>query len=372
MLQHERELQERGFERIAGVDEAGRGALAGPMVAAAVILPPEFFPGRITDSKDMSPGQREFEFARVIAEAVAISTAWMTVTTLDEAVRTDMFDEAHRDLLRGAINALYPRPDFVLIDSYEIPDLGIESRFFPHADAESITVAAASVVAKVTRDKAMEDLDHLFPEWGFARHKGYGGGSGEHAAALEAHGISPVHRLSYVAKPASKVLVQAAQGPRQGNWAQDDLAEAGYVWSNLHPNARRLFEILLESSQPVGWRDLASALGPLARQDTVVGTFGPPAGLAKRVGRTRLVYSEGTPAGPVFWLDPFVKVLFQRMRSDPGSQSSHLPNSTRNAPEARRHPISEAEAFEENKRRVLAGEIRSHKKSDWKRRFRRK
>jgi ribonuclease HII len=210
LLEYERELWERGFERIAGVDEAGRGALAGPMVAAAVILPTEFPRGQIADSKSMSPAQRELEYARVIAEAIAVSTAWMTAATVDEAMRTNALDAAHRELLRRAINALYPRPDFVLIDGFDIPNLGIESRSFPHADAKSQAVAAASVVAKITRDRAMEDLDRLFPAWGFARHKGYGGGSGEHAAAIESHGISPVHRLSYVGKHASKLRASAA------------------------------------------------------------------------------------------------------------------------------------------------------------------
>lgn len=210
ILKHETELRQQGFTLIAGMDEAGRGSWAGPLLAAALILPVGFDIEGIHDGKTLTPSQRENLHSRIVAEALAISVAWVTPAVIDAATEAEAFDACHVDLLRRTILALEPLPDFVLIDFLEVPGLPMDHRSIEHGDAVSATIAAASIIAKVTRDRMMTDLARRFPEYGFDRHKGYGGGQGEHAAALAEHGASPIHRLS------SKG-VRNAVGVGQGN-----------------------------------------------------------------------------------------------------------------------------------------------------------
>ena len=195
LLQHERDLWAKGSKFVAGVDETGRGALAGPLLAAAVILPESFDATGIKDSKDMSEAQRAAVYPRILAEAVAVSVAWVSARVIDGATEAGRFDACHKDLLRRAVEGLYPEPDFVLIDHY-VPDLRFENKAISHGEKVSASIAGAAIVAKVTRDRMMIDLDRFFPRWGFARHKGYGGGGGEHEAALALHRASPIHRRS--------------------------------------------------------------------------------------------------------------------------------------------------------------------------------
>lgn len=124
---HERGLWEKGYERVAGVDEVGRGVLAGPLLAAAVILPKDFDLVGIRDSKDLSKAQRATEYPRILAEALAVSVAWISARAIDEAADAGKYDDCHRDLLCRAVAALQPQPDFVLIDHYAL-NLPVENR----------------------------------------------------------------------------------------------------------------------------------------------------------------------------------------------------------------------------------------------------
>lgn len=191
----ERDLWEQGYNRVAGVDEVGRGVLAGPLLAAAVILPKDFDLVGVRDSKELTKTQLATEYPRILVEALAVSVAWISARAMDEAADAGRYDDCHRELLSRAIGALHPQPDFVLIDHYAL-DLPVESRAMSHGEDESASIAVASMIAKVTRDRMMIDMDQYLPHWGFARHKGYGGGSGEHKAAIAKHGLSPIHRRS--------------------------------------------------------------------------------------------------------------------------------------------------------------------------------
>jgi ribonuclease HII len=197
LLRYERECWGRGYGLVAGVDEAGRGALAGPMVAAAVILPRDFDPNEdplVRDSKSMSPTQLEAAYPRILAEAIASCVIWVTASAIDDASEKGEFDVCHVDLLRNTIRSLSPQPTHVLIDYYEVPGLSMSSQWIAHGDAVSASIAAASVVAKVTRDRMMTDFGAYFPGYGFERHKGYG--AEEHSDALAKDGPSPIHRRS--------------------------------------------------------------------------------------------------------------------------------------------------------------------------------
>jgi ribonuclease HII len=190
VARYEAALWAQGFARIAGVDEAGRGALAGPLVAAAVILPAEFDATGIRDSKLLTAKQRDEQFARITA-ACSVAVAKAQAPVLDRR-------GLHRSniaLLRRAARALDPEPDYALTDGFPVPRMPCPALSIKKGDVVSASVAAASIVAKVTRDRIMLRLDRRFPAFGFAHNKGYG--TPEHWDALEAHGPSPVHRLSF-------------------------------------------------------------------------------------------------------------------------------------------------------------------------------
>jgi ribonuclease HII len=188
---YERGLREQGFRRIAGVDEAGRGALAGPMLAAAVILPEDFDLDGIADSKVLTAKAREGAFARIVEGAVCVSVCRAMPSRIDRR-------GLHRSnlwLLRRAVTTLAVEPDYVLTDGFPIPRLAIPRLSIKKGDAVTASVAAASIVAKVTRDRMMDRYHRRFPEYGFDHHRGYG--TSEHFAALERLGPSPIHRLSF-------------------------------------------------------------------------------------------------------------------------------------------------------------------------------
>lgn len=188
---YERQLREQGFRAIAGVDEAGRGALAGPMVAAAVILPEGFDLEGIADSKQLTALQREACYARIVASAVAVSVCRVTPSRIDRR-------GLHRSnlwLLRRAICVLPVAPDYVLADGWPIPRLSVPHLSIKKGDAVTASVAAASIVAKVTRDRTMDRYHRRFPEYGFDRHRGYG--TRGHFEALARLGPCPIHRLSF-------------------------------------------------------------------------------------------------------------------------------------------------------------------------------
>jgi len=177
---------------VAGVDEAGRGPLAGPVVAAAVVLAAGEHWDGLNDSKQMDPATRETVFARVLDSARAFSWAVVGPRAIDYSnIRRASLTAMHR-----AVSRLRVTPDLVLIDGLDvIPGLTLRQQPMVDGDARMLSVAAASVVAKVVRDRIMQRLDRVYPEYGFARHKGYG--TPEHLEALGRIGPCPLHRYSY-------------------------------------------------------------------------------------------------------------------------------------------------------------------------------
>jgi ribonuclease HII len=177
--------------RVAGVDEAGRGPLAGPVVAAAVIIASEHRIKGLADSKLLAPEQREELFSRIQARALAIGVGIVDHETID---RINIL-EATRRAMGEALRRLALLPDLVITDFVQLAGLPCPQRNLVDGDARCASVAAASIVAKVTRDRLMLDADRQFPEYGFARHKGYA--TPEHLAALDRHGPCALHRRSF-------------------------------------------------------------------------------------------------------------------------------------------------------------------------------
>jgi len=188
---YERQLRERGFRTLAGVDEAGRGALAGPLVAAAVILPDDFDLDGIEDSKLLTPKQRREAAARIRDRALAISVRKAMPGRIDRAGlhRTNLA------LLRRALRTLPVLPEFVLTDGFPIKRLGLPSLALRKGDVVTASVAAASVIAKTTRDRMMDRYHRRFPEYGFDTNRGYG--TERHWEALWRFGPTPIHRRSF-------------------------------------------------------------------------------------------------------------------------------------------------------------------------------
>ncbi len=191
----DRELVSRGFALVAGVDEAGRGALAGPVVAAAVILRDDCDLVRIYDSKAVEEDDRESLFHDIVASAISIGIAFNHPAVIDR----DNILRATLQSMHRAVAALRRRPDMVLIDGREVIQWPY-SRVVPvvKGDAKSLCVAAASIVAKVARDRFMRRLDRAFPGYHFDQNKGYG--TRDHLAAIAAHGAASVHRRSFLGK----------------------------------------------------------------------------------------------------------------------------------------------------------------------------
>lgn len=191
----ELECQSRGYLRVAGVDEVGRGCLAGPVVAAAVILPAGELPEGINDSKMLSPKRRAELSVLIKAIAVAHSIGFSTVEEIDEI----NILQATRLAMQRAVFALRPSADFLLIDGKDLIDVSIPQRGIIRGDRLSVSIAAASIIAKVYRDDWMTELDAAYPGYEFAKHKGYG--SEAHRRHLQAKGLSPVHRKSFAWTP---------------------------------------------------------------------------------------------------------------------------------------------------------------------------
>ena len=193
MLTHERRLWDSGRSLIAGVDEVGRGPLAGPVVAAAVILPHDFDVLGIDDSKKLSPKKRE-ELAEVIKEkALAWSVGWVGPERIDEI----NILEATKEAMTRAVQGLSLQPDHVLIDgNFTVRALALPQTAIVKGDANSTSIAAASILAKVTRDRYMEEMDAVYPGYAFASNKGYG--TKAHYDGLKAQGPTPIHRRSFI------------------------------------------------------------------------------------------------------------------------------------------------------------------------------
>ena len=191
-LSRERALRARGFALVAGVDEAGRGPLAGPVIAAAVILPDFFQLDGLTDSKKVPAARREKFFITLTTHtAVFWSTGHADVAEID---RLNILRATHLAMSR-ALEALPRRPDHALVDGLPARGLPVDHTALVGGDALSLSIAAASIIAKVTRDRLMVALDADYPQYGFARHKGYG--VREHLEALRHHGPCPVHRRTF-------------------------------------------------------------------------------------------------------------------------------------------------------------------------------
>jgi ribonuclease HII len=186
----ERELRARGFNCIAGVDEVGRGALFGPVFAAAVILSRDRPIRGLNDSKQLEPERRVILAQRIRERAVAWSVAAVDSATID---RINIY-QASRLAMKLAVQKLEPAADFLIIDALHL-DVPIAQRALIQGDARCHAIAAASILAKVERDACMCEWDAVFPNYGLARHKGYS--TAEHADALASHGLTPLHRLSF-------------------------------------------------------------------------------------------------------------------------------------------------------------------------------
>ena len=194
LLAYENEYYARGAAYIAGVDEVGRGPLAGPVLACAVILPKGLRIDGIDDSKKLTEKKRE-RLAGIIREsALSVSIGISGVRTIDDV---NIFQATVR-AMTDAVNGLAIKPDVVLTDAVNLPDIGITQRPIIKGDSLSMTVAAASIVAKVTRDAMMREYHEIYPEYGFDRHKGYG--TEQHVAAIRAYGLCPIHRQSFSVK----------------------------------------------------------------------------------------------------------------------------------------------------------------------------
>lgn len=199
-LAHEVLLVEQGYRAIAGVDEAGRGAWAGPLVATAVILPDLHDTDAATllaqlrgvrDSKLLDTARREALMATIEKVARAIGVGWVPAPELDAIG----LGAANRLAWTRAVAALVPAPDYLLLDAFRLPSSPLPQTPIVRGDRECLSIAAASIVAKVSRDRALVTLDRRFPHYGFGRHKGYG--TAAHHAALRAHGSCDEHRQSF-------------------------------------------------------------------------------------------------------------------------------------------------------------------------------
>ncbi len=189
-----REAAEEGFRAVCGIDEAGRGPLAGPVFAAAVILPPGCVIDGVDDSKKLSPKKREALFPVIEAKAEAFGVGFATEREIDEI----NILQATFLAMRRAVEALSVRPDLALVDGDRLPPLGVPARAIVRGDSLCASIAAASILAKVSRDRLMRRVDEIYPQYGFAKHKGYG--TALHVAMLRKYGPCPAHRKTFLKK----------------------------------------------------------------------------------------------------------------------------------------------------------------------------
>lgn len=194
MLFYENDLFNSGINYIAGIDEVGRGPLVGPVVAAAVILPKKFYDERINDSKKLSEKMRNELYEIICADAISVGIGVVSNERID---KINIY-EATKEAMREAVSNLGVKPEYLLIDAMKL-DIDIPSLSIIKGDSKSQSIAAASIVAKVTRDKMMYELDKIYPMYDFANNKGYG--TKKHIEAIQKYGIISEHRKSF--KPVS-------------------------------------------------------------------------------------------------------------------------------------------------------------------------
>ena len=189
--QFEQTLRQQGYQRIAGIDEAGRGALAGPVVAAAVILPINRRISGVTDSKQLTPKQRARLFDEIYHAAVAVGVGRINNKEIDEI----NILQATMGAMAQAIAQITPSLDYVLVDGTHLPEISLPAEAIPKGDTLVHSIAAASIIAKVTRDRLMIEFDEIYPGYGFQKHKGYG--TLLHRQAIAQLGPCPIHRRSF-------------------------------------------------------------------------------------------------------------------------------------------------------------------------------
>lgn len=192
MLSYERECRSEGYHLICGIDEAGRGPLAGPVVAGAVILPKDCEILYLNDSKQLTPQRREQLYDEICDKALAVGVGIVGNERIDEI----NILQADYEAMCEAIGKLSVMPDILLNDAVTIPQVKLPQKAIIKGDAKSLSIAAASVIAKVTRDRLMEELDAAWPEYKFAENKGYG--TAAHIAALKKYGPCPIHRRTFI------------------------------------------------------------------------------------------------------------------------------------------------------------------------------
>ena len=196
MSVYEKELYAKGISTVAGVDEVGRGPLAGPVLAACVVLPADWDIPGLDDSKKLSEKKRNEMFQIISDRALAIGTGMADNNTIDEINILNATKQAMRQAVAEAEKQLGDAIGHVLVDAVTIEGIGNEQTAIIKGDAKSISIGAASIVAKVTRDRLMVEYDALMPEYGFASNKGYG--SAAHIEALKKYGPTPIHRRSFI------------------------------------------------------------------------------------------------------------------------------------------------------------------------------
>jgi len=190
----EQALAKRGCRLIAGIDEVGRGPLAGPVMAGAVILPLNLetpWLHLVNDSKQLSAETRERLFPLICESAIAVGIGEVSAEAIDE----HGIARATKMAMKAAIGKLHPKPDALLIDFVRLPEINLPQRCIPKGDCKSISIACASIIAKVTRDRLMVELDRMYPGYGFAGHKGYA--TREHLESIERLGACPIHRKCF-------------------------------------------------------------------------------------------------------------------------------------------------------------------------------
>ena len=193
-LEFEQEAINKGYHRVCGVDEAGRGPLAGPVCAAAVILPENTIIEGVNDSKKLSEKKREALFEVIKAEAVSYSIAYASV----EEIESMNILNATMLAMKRAVEGLDVKADYAMIDGNRLPDLCIDSEYIIKGDAKSMSIACASILAKVSRDRLLYKYAEEYPMYGFDKHKGYG--TKAHTAAIKEFGPCPYHRMSFLKK----------------------------------------------------------------------------------------------------------------------------------------------------------------------------
>ena len=196
--QYENELYSKGYKLIGGIDEVGRGPLVGPVVTACVILPEDFALDGLTDSKKLSEKKRDMFYDIIMEKAISVGIGIMDEDVID---KVNIY-EATKLAMYQAVDNMSVKPDYILIDAMKLDKLDVQSTSIIKGDLKSITISAASVIAKVTRDRMMYDLDKIYPEYGYASHKGYP--TKKHIEAVKKYGVKDFYRFTF--SPISEII----------------------------------------------------------------------------------------------------------------------------------------------------------------------